>query len=279
MTWQKAALVGVGAFVVLGSLMVPASAGSPQSLVGTSTATGVASDLSKTSGANVLGARDRVKGVAQKATDRSELANEVMGDEPSGSQASVETPSDLMPLDVMLGQFVADPAKAEADLNGKSVHVLGVVKEVQSDADFTYLFVVPENANADSPGFFVRLVGGKSPFKKGSTISMPARLSGRHFDEDMGVYVYFFEAGPNPQQQLQAQQPAAPVVPEVPFAGWRFLGSVENADGVTGVFMRDGETLYAQPGDKLDDSVTVKSMSMGTAVLKSGDEEQVVLSW
>lgn len=278
MAWQKLGLVGLGSFVVLGSLMVPAFGGSPQTLAGQSAATGIAGDLGKRSGANVLGAADKAKGVAAKANAQVKENNALLEDSETKPSERRGLNIDVLDAGSFLKQFSSDK-NAEKNLVGKFVKAQGIVLHYNVDNGHTLVALGPPNGSKKGPIFVFRFPGTDKAFEVGRPATMEGSFAFRNLDEQSGIMMYYLDT----ESQTTAGGPVAPASgpaePALPFAGWRFCGSVQADGGGTGVFERDGKTVYAQAGDELEGGVKVKSVGTGIAVLKDGDEPKTVMAW
>ncbi len=279
MSWHKAGLVGLGSFVVLGSLMGPAFGGSPQSLAGQATATGIAGDLGSRAGANVLGAADKAKGVSAKANARVKENNQLLEDSEQKPSEQRGLNTTVLSAAEFLQKFASDKG-AEKNLAGTLVRAQGIVLHYNVDAGNTLVAVGSPSGDKKAPIFVFRFPGVDKAFEVGRPVTMEGKFAFRNLDEPSGIMMYYVDTDLNSSVASEASAvPTGPVEPPLPFAGWRFCGSVEAEGGGTGVFERDGKTVYAQAGDVLEGGVKVKSVRVGVAVLKDGDEPKTVMAW
>lgn len=276
---SKAAFVGIASFVVLGSsMMVPAYAGRGQSVVGTGTAVGIASDLSKGATPNIGGIKKRVDAVAQAGNNRTKETNELMQDDGLGTPAAPHANAKIMSESEFAMAVLTYGKEANTKLLGQRVQAYGVIAQVEHKDNFTYVYLLPaKGSEKDTPPFIFRMAGDKN-YEVGTKGTFEGVFSFQGSDPSSGLpFLYFDSNVTNPQYGSPA--PEQPAAPEVPFAGWRFLGSVQDGTGSTGVFQRDGETVYAQEGSELDGGIKVKSLKAGEAVLKDHHGTQTIIPW
>jgi hypothetical protein len=157
---------------------------------------------------------------------------------------------------------------------GTLVKASGVVLKVTSNPDYTLVFVGAPKDTDKSPIFAFRLPPNKH-FEGGSLITLDGKFLGIMKIASAPDDIYLV----NGTGFSGAAPKADPEKPDVPFDGWKFAGSVESENGATGVFVREGKTLYAQPGDHLSEDVTVVRLKAGEAVLRDGSVNSVVSPW
>lgn len=283
MAWEKAAMVGVGSFVILASFMGPAFAGG-QSLAGQTAATGVAGDLSKRAGSNVLGAADKARKVAAQGDERTMLANDVMSDPSADSGSSGVKPSEKAGLETYLSaadliRAVSDNKDAERELAGRLVRAKGIVLSAEQKDGYTIVVLGPPNGSKTAPVFVFQYPASKA-FEAGKLSELEGRFVTRN-PAPGGPVVFYVDAtavGMGPDAGAVAPVPAGPVEP---FAGWRLVGTVVNAEGGTGVFVRGKDTVYAHAGQVLDGGVKVVGIKQGMVGLRDGSAGEVstVMAW
>lgn len=156
---------------------------------------------------------------------------------------------------------------------GSLVNADGIVLKVVSKPDSTVVYVgAPKDADK-SPIFAFRMPAGKV-FKEGDRAALEGTFIGKMKVDGMPNDVYLVNS-----VEGKAAQSVAPEKPRLPYDGWKFVGSVENEAGATGVFVKEGKTLYAQPGDELSDDVKVLGLKSGEATLRDSGTKSVVSPW
>lgn len=278
---NKALFVGLGSFVVLGSLMGPAKALMPQSLVEKGTAVGVSSDLARRAGSNVLGARDRALKLAKGLNERTGLADEVMGaaTEQAGSAASQR----LYTSDQVLAQHKKDPKGLDAEMLGQRVVVKGTVIRADKENGFDTVLIAPAGSKDDSKAFLFQIPTGSQAFQVGQDVTLEGTYRNQFSDDGAGGTLFVIDGdpalAPRAGGDVSAPPVGGPVEEEAPYGGWRFLGAVEDEAGATGVFERDGETVYAQAGEWLDKEFRVEGVKAGEAVIRGDGSSLVIANW
>lgn len=169
-----------------------------------------------------------------------------------------------------------NPKGAEG-MYGTPVRAEGVVLEVQIKDGRTLVHLGAPNPTPKSAVFFFRLPGEVN-LEKGKLVTLEGRFISRAKMDGIPNDVYLVNGiGLDAETAPAAAQ--SPQEPDVPFDGWKFVGSVEAEGGATGVFVKENKVLYAQPGDHLSDDVQVVRMKAGEVVLKDGKTVSVVSPW
>lgn len=167
-------------------------------------------------------------------------------------------------------------SKGDSSLKGMLVKAEGVVLKVESGQGFTTVFLGAPNPNAKSPIFAFKIPGEVS-FEVGKATTLEGRFEGRVRVDGISVDVYMASALGSAADPRAST--AAPSEPEEQFGGWKFVGSVEAGDGATGVFVKEGSVLYAQPGDFLTDDVKVVKIKAGEATLRDKGQVSKISPW
>lgn len=183
------------------------------------------------------------------------------------------------------GEIVAayrkDPRSATKTLSGAPVSVNGVVVNVMRGGanGATTVFLAPPGGAKGAPLFAFRF-GGEVTFESGSQVELQGTFIDRIQMESVDSEVFLVQAAGESGAAPAVGTPSSGPVPEVkPFDGWRFVGSVATGPSATGVFVKDGETLYAQPGDSLSPGLKVVDVKAGEAVLSEGGRRSSIMPW
>ncbi len=206
------------------------------------------------------------------ADQRAKDANGIMSsqDGKGGQIVPALTPGEIV------GQFRSNPEKAAKQLAGANVKVAGIVLKTEVGGGVLEIVLGPANANADSPVFVFRTSDQFQAPQLGQPVELQGFFAFRGKKEGFENEAYFV----NLVQEAQPTATPEPTEPPEPFGGWRFVGSVSSsAGGGTAVFVKDGETLYARPGDILEKDVKVVKVEAGEAVLMDHGTKSLVTPW
>lgn len=242
-------------------------------------AVGIMGDMSKGAGQNIAGLKKRATTVADKASDRTRLANQVMDD------TSADAPGRGMTESSFMGEYNKDFATADRRMVGKWVHIDGVVVLSRTVDKYTYVYVVSKDSNAKGTAYAFRFDDPNMKFADKSPASFDGVFAFTRKDDKTGKQILYFDATGQTAdagadaQSAPAQAAPKPVEPELPLAGWRFQGAVQTPEGATGVFTRDGKTLYAHEGDTLDKDWKVKKLSASEVEVSNGKKSQTAMPW
>lgn len=248
--------------------------GAPQ-LASTMAATGIAPKLG-TDG--VTGLKRGIEGAKKNKAlgdARAKETNQLMQDE-GGAAVAKNLASKVYQAGEIVQAFNTNAEKAAKTLVGAPVTAQGVVVKVVPSDDKTLVYLAPPNAKSDAALFAFRF-SGNQPFEAGKNVELQGKLMGRIKMDGIPNDVYLVDASNGDQGASSA--PKEPEKPKVPFDGWKFVGSVESNGGATGVFIRDGKTLYAQPGDKLSDGIKVGALKSGEATLIENGKASKLMPW
>jgi len=204
--------------------------------------------------------------------------NSLMNDEGRASVAS-GLASKVFQAGEVVQAFNANSAKAAKELVGAPISAQGVVVKVVPSDEKTLVYLAPVNAKSDSPLFAFRFAGNQ-PFELGKPVELQGKFMGRMKMDGLPNDIYLVDASVDGGVGSgAANAPKEPEKPKVPFDGWKFVGSVESGGSATGVFTKEGQTLYAQPGDTLSDGIKVGRLKSGEAVLVQNGKSSVVMPW
>lgn len=212
------------------------------------------------------------------ADARAKAVNELMEDE--GGASAQPALSKLDSKVYSAGELIgAVESKGAPSLQGAPVRVDGIVLKVIHANNLTSVFVGAPQKTETSPVFMVRL-NGTHNYEAGSRLSFEGKFQMRMKMDGLNNDVYYVIANQaGGSSTADASAGTGEVKEPEPFDGWKFIGSVEAEGGATGVFVREGQTLYAQPGDYLSDGVQVVRMRAGEAVLREEGDLSVVSPW
>jgi hypothetical protein len=163
-------------------------------------------------------------------------------------------------------------------MTGAPVRADGIVLKISKVDTRTVVYVGAPTQTEKSPIFAFRFAGDRT-FEIGKMASFEGKFLTRMKVEGLPNDVYLVEAtgAGNSESPSAAAGDAEKEVK--PFAGWRFVGSVESDGGATGVFVRDDQTVYAQAGDQLTDGISVVRLRSGEAVLREMGSVSVISPW
>lgn len=259
---------GVASFPVIAK-------GAPQ-IAAMGAATGTAAKLAGDQTTGLKRATEGAKSVKSQADKRAKEADEVMADAPKPAGGSQALHGKVFQPGEIIAAFGANPTKAAKDLVGVPVQVNGVVLEQKDRGDHVMVMLGPEGGDSSAPLFAFRMPKGTAPFEPGKLVTLEGTFVFRTKVDGMANEIYLVEST---GAQGPAAAAAAPEEPKVPFDGWRYVGSVQTKEGATGVFTREGETIYAQNGDILSDGVKVFGIKAGEATFVIDGEKSVVTPW
>lgn len=273
MAWTKF-VVGVSMCAIVAALAsYPVGAQAQLSMMGG------AALAPKMNTGSLAGGQKAIKGAKDdkaKADARAQAVNELMEDD--GGQAGKP---DLSKLDAKVYSaselIQAVSAQGSEKMTGTPVRAEGVVLKVSKSGGTTTVFLGAPTNPQGSPVFAFRFEGERD-FAEGSPQTMEGRFGGRMKMDGIPNDIYIVYAQGAGNSEGAAASSAEPEKVE-PFDGWKFVGSVEAEGGATGVFVKEGKTLYAQPGDHLSDDVVVVRMKVGEAVLSEAGKASVVSPW
>lgn len=268
--------------MLTGVLMAPATAAfAPQKMVA-GASQGVKSDPASAL-QNGLGAAQKAKEIAKKGNQRAADANEIMSDAPVKGDASQALVDSLADPNFIVQAYKSDPQRAAKDFPGTPVQVHGIVARADSSGPRTVVTILPTSGVAKGQPFLFRFPDNTQVFEEGRTISLEGVFVMRmSMDTGETVYLVDVQGAVNPGSGTAgAEVPPAEVPADfnAGFHGWRFAGSVADGEKGTGVFIREGETVYARPGDVLPGGVRVRAIKAGEAHLSIAGQTSVATPW
>ncbi len=222
--------------------------------------------------------KDSAESVKKAGDARADATNKVMeGERPNLDNLA----SKVYTAGEIVSAYSKDSKGAARSLSGVPVTVSGVVVNVVRGAGgSTTVFLAPPNGSKDAPLFAFRF-GTEESFERGMQIELQGTFIDRINMQDVPNDVFLVQAagtaGVTASTGVQAA--AGPTEEVKPFDGWRFVGSVESEGSATGVFVREGKTLYAQPGDSLSPGLKVLDVRSGEAVLSESGRRASVMPW
>ncbi|QYK53029.1 MAG: hypothetical protein KF824_12315 [Fimbriimonadaceae bacterium] len=250
--------------------------GAPQ-LVTTMAGAGLAPQIGTGGIAGGMRAAGQAKENKKLGDARAKEANSLMSGEGGASVAS-SLASKVFQAGEIVQAFNANSAKAAKELVGAPVSAQGVVIKVVPSNEKTLVYLAPPNAKSDAPLFAFRFEGNH-PFELGKPVELQGKFMGRMKMDGLPNDIYLVDATVEGAGGGAASAPKEPEKPKVPFDGWKFVGSVEAEGGATGVFTKEGQTLYAQAGDTLSEGIKVGRLKSGEAVLIQDGKSSVVMPW
>ncbi len=268
-------IAGLAMMTIVGAITCyPANAKAAPQLVSTAAATGIAPQINNGFMSGGRRAIDTAKSDKAKADARAKEMNSLMDDEEKAKKPDL---SSLTGKVFSAGELISAVKKeGSKKYEGTPVKADGVVLKVVPKPDSTLVYLGAPKDTAKSPVFAFRMPPNKH-YEEGARITLEGNFVARMSVEGSSEDIFLVNGGGFGGQTQAA--PADPAKPEVPFDGWKFVGSVETEDGATGVFVNEGKTLYAQPGDNLSDDVKVIRLKAGEAVLRDGKVNSVLTPW
>lgn len=249
--------------------------GAPQ-LVSTMAGAGLAPKIGTGGLAGGKRAIEHAKGNKAAGDARAKETNALMKDE-GGASVAKNLASKVYQAGEVVQAFSSNAGRAAKDLLGAPVSAQGVVVKVVPSNDKTLVYLAPANAKSDSPLFAFRFSGNR-PYEMGKSVELQGKFMGRMKMDGLPNDIYLVDAT-SAGEGGEASAPKEPEKPKVPFDGWKFVGSVESNGGATGVFMREGKTLYAQTGDELSDGIKVGKLKSGEATLIQNGKASQLMPW
>lgn len=256
--------------VVVGGAMSPAVAKPQLSMMGGAALTPQLDTGNLPGGKKAI---DQARKHQKETKERAKEADELTKDEPgvgSGLPAEMLSPAQV------ISAFQQSPAQAAKSLTGAWVKVTGVCVDAQDKGDVIQVLLAPQNGSKTAPIFVFRLPRGSNTPNKGQLVELHGTFAFRGKVDGLPNDMYFVDGKDAAGQSVA---PTAPEKPKEPFAGWRFAGSVAGKGSATGVFVRGEDTVYAQPGDKLDGGVKVVTIEAGEATLSDNGSKSIVVPW
>lgn len=270
-------VAGMAMMAIVGAItFYPANAKAAPQLVGTAAATGIAPQINN---GNIQGGRRAIntaKSDRVKADARAKELNGLMEDEEQAKKPDLSGLAGKVFSAAELIQAVNKGGSKKYE--GTPVKADGVVLKVVPKPDSTLVYLGAPKDAGKSPVFAFRMPANKA-FEVGARITLEGSFVSRLSVEGSTEDIFLVNGNGLESSGSVAAPSAGPAEPEVPFDGWKFVGSVETEDGATGVFVNGEKTLYAQPGDHLSDDVTVIRLKAGEVVLRDGKVNSVLTPW
>lgn len=221
---------------------------------------------------NGLGAANKARQISKEKGKRVAEGEALLEEETQPSGGLIDKA--LSPADIN-SAYKADKDQAEMALSGSWVKVNGIVVNSAKSGQGLDVTILPEG-DKDAIPFIFRFPTQSKAFEPGSHLTLEGKFLYRVQGES-GNAAYVVDA--SGQAGTEQKQAAEKTNFDQSFGGWRFVGSVQNAKGATGVFVRGDDTKYAQAGDKLDTGLKVVAVEAGKVVLHYQGKSSTMTPW
>lgn len=252
---------GLAAFFSVGSLVwLPYGAKAGQTMIGQTTATGVAGDLNSRAGANGVAAGQRAVGVLSGSR-----GFQAFPDEPQAAPANSGAPERSIVDPREIAARITDPNRL-AEVQGEVFGLTGTVQRLMElEGDFVVL-MTPHQMTGLSPNMVLMVKlnnADRSQVSVGQPIMLTGRLVSSKLNDDGMVEMLAFDEGQIVRAggAPQGQTPTQPAAPSDPMQGWELVGFAQMDKGGTCVFVKDGSAVYLHPGEELEKGLKVIAVS------------------
>ncbi len=250
---------GLAAFFSVGSLAwLPYGAKAGQTMIGQSTATGIAGDMNSRAGANGVAAGQRAVGVLSGSRGFQPINDDSQG---SGAPQAPAQPRVVDPREI--AARLADPSRL-AEIQGQEFGLTGTVQRLMDLDGSLVVLVKPHQITGLSPNMVLMVkmaASDKDSVSVGQQVMLTGRLVSSKLNDDGVVEMLAFDQGQIMRTRDVPQAPSTPPQPTDPMQGWQLVGFAHMDKGGTGVFVRDGSVIYLHPGEQLEDGLMLTAVS------------------